>query len=86
VTTEKSKHYLKIMLLSFLSSETRYDGKKLIFTFGAVLLTSKICVCCSKHDIPKTLEMVIYPCFLDDIHSILDNSCMCLNELIRILS
>jgi hypothetical protein len=30
--------------------------------------------------------MVIYPCLMDDIHSILDKSCMCLNELILILN
>jgi hypothetical protein len=30
--------------------------------------------------------MVINTCFLDDIHSILDNSCMCLNEVILILN
>jgi hypothetical protein len=28
--------------------------------------------------------MVIYPCFFDDIESILDNSCMCLNVLILV--
>jgi hypothetical protein len=36
--------------------------------------------------IPKNLKMVIYPCFLDDIHFILDDSYMCQNELIIILN
>jgi hypothetical protein len=60
--------------------------RKLIFSFGTVLLPSKICFSSSKHDVPKNLKMVIHLCFLDDIHSILDNSCMCLNELILILN
>jgi hypothetical protein len=30
--------------------------------------------------------MVIYSCFLDDINSKLDNSCMCLNKLILLLN
>jgi hypothetical protein len=39
----------------------------------------------SKNYKHKNLKIVIYPCFLDDIHSTLDNSCMCQNELILIL-
>jgi hypothetical protein len=85
-TTKKLKLLKNHVFEVFLVLRPGPMVRKLIFTFGTVLLTSKICFCSSKHDIPKPLKMVIYSCFLDDLHTILDNSCMCLNELILILN
>jgi hypothetical protein len=56
--------------------------RKLIFMSGTVILTYSLCFWSSQHDLPKNLIIVIYPGFLDDKHSILDNSCRCPNELI----
>jgi hypothetical protein len=60
--------------------------KKLIFTLGTILLTFEICFCRAKNDIHKNPKMLIYQCFLDDVHSILDNLCVHINELIIILN
>jgi hypothetical protein len=63
--------------------------RKLLFSVGTILLTSKICFFSPQNDISKNLKLVIYPCFLDDFGKfwkILDNSYMCQNELITILN
>jgi hypothetical protein len=53
---------------------------------ASLLLTFKICFFRSKKYIPENLKMVIYPCVVDHIHFILDNSCICQNKLILILN
>jgi hypothetical protein len=41
-------------------------NRKLIFTSGTVVLTHKLCFWNSQHDLPKSMEMVIFQCFSDD--------------------
>jgi hypothetical protein len=40
--------------------------RKLIFVSDTVVLTYKFCFWSSQHDLPKSMEIVIFQCFSDD--------------------